>query len=184
MSNIQATCWFPTPRHDQAAQQTTHTHSTCQRRNRRWRQWLFLQLLPLRRCDVKPLCHFQSSFVVLALCSHFTSASGIWFMTSLHDPLLLGCPSLPIESWLVSEASSSHPAGRPPSCPPSCPPPPAPQTAGCVTVASSSSSKKITSVKRDDETDSFVPATATMCCLDFNLSVREIQELCLLLILT
>ena len=32
-----------------------------------------------------PLCHFQSSFEVLALCSHFTNSSGIWFLTSFHD---------------------------------------------------------------------------------------------------
>ena len=53
--------------------------------------------------------------------------------------LLLSTPHtrvwLPISSngpsWLVSTASSSHPADRPLSCPP----PPAPQTARCTTVA-------------------------------------------------
>ena len=32
-----------------------------------------------------PLCHFQLSFDVFALCSHFSNPSGIWFLTSLHD---------------------------------------------------------------------------------------------------
>ena len=55
--------------------------------------WFFL-----RGCDVIPLCHFESCFEVLALCSHLPSFSGIWFLTSsvtdsgtaFASPCLLG----------------------------------------------------------------------------------------------
>ena len=95
----------PSPRRDQAAPPTTHTHSTSARLRARsqpvatgihqlwclsdshsWTvKWLLLQLLPPRGCDVIPHCHFQSSFDVLALCSHFPKPSWIWFLSSLHD---------------------------------------------------------------------------------------------------
>ena len=39
-------------------------------------------LLPLRGYDAIPLCHFQSSFGVFALCSDILSPSWIWSRTS------------------------------------------------------------------------------------------------------
>ena len=46
---------------------------------------LFLQLHPLRECDLIPSCRFQPSVDVSAFCSHFPNPYGIWFVTSLHD---------------------------------------------------------------------------------------------------
>ena len=40
----------------------------------------------------------------------------------------------------------------------------------------SSTSKSFTSTKRHDETDSFFPAAAAICCLSVNLSVREMPR--------
>ena len=64
---------------------TTGRHQLwCFRDSHFWTVRWLLQLLPLQGCDAIPLCHFQSSFDVLAL-SHVTSPSGIWFLTSLRD---------------------------------------------------------------------------------------------------
>ena len=64
--------------------------------------FLFLQLHPLRECDLIPSCRFQPSFDVLAFCSHVPSPSWIWFLTSIvtdsgttcDSPCLLPCHSL------------------------------------------------------------------------------------------
>ena len=129
----------PTRHHDRAAtptNRTLHTYRTPPTRSHRWRHGhedlrpavlqllcvsdphhltdkrLLLQLLPLRGYDATPLCHFQSSFNVFALCSsrsHLLNFSWIWFL-----------PSNQQEQWYIlrfsvpsSKAHPWHPSSFP-----------------------------------------------------------------------
>ena len=70
------------------------------------------QLLPLRGCAVIFLCHVQSAFGVLALCSHFSNHSGIWFLTSFHDrqwsSLRFSVPSSLLQPSHTSSGLTNH----------------------------------------------------------------------------